>query len=133
MKIFTLMIMLNFGIIPNGHLKLYESRNNIRNEMSMFGDFNIEARMFNNHFFYGIDSKIFIWKTDSGYDFSPDRIDFLFFTGIRFNEHLEIYWKHFCQHPIIPWINSGYDYSIFESSYNEIGIQFKTELFAGEK
>lgn len=129
MKIFTLMIMLNFGIIPNGHLKLYESRDNINPSMSFYGDFNLEARMFNNHLFYGIDTKIYIWKKDEGYHFRPDRIDFLFFAGIRFNEHFEIYWKSSCYHPIISWIESNYISSNYEMWYNEIGIQFKTELF----
>src|SRR5512138_570124 len=36
--------------------------------------------------------------------FCPVRMDYDFFARLRFTENIELGFRHFCQHPIIPYI-----------------------------
>ena len=128
MKIIMFLLTLEMGIIPGGHLKMYEFNRDVYQVMSFYGDFNFEARMFDNRLFFGIDNKIYIWKVENNKTFKPDAINFIFFAGLRINEHVEFGFRHYCDHPIKAW-NTGDESNIFERWYEEIYVKLNFSLF----
>ncbi len=114
---------LEIGLMPKGHLKMYEFNTNIYRGMSFYGDFNFETQWLDNILFVGIGAKIYLWKIKGTYQFRPDEIDFLFFAGVNISDSVELGYRHFCKHPIIPWINSSYLGSIWEQALDEIYLK----------
>ncbi len=111
---------LEIGLMPKGHLKMYEFNTNIYTGMSFYGDFNFETQWFDNILFVGTGAKIYLWKIKGTYQFSPDVVDFVFFAGVNISDGVVLGYRHYCKHPIIPWINSSYLGSIWEQSLDEI-------------
>ena len=128
MKIIMLLLTLEMGIIPAGHLRMYDFNKDVYPGVSFYGDYNFEVQMFDNHFFYGIGNKIFIWKVEEGKSFKPDAINFIFFAGLRFGDNVEIGFRHYCQHPIAAWANGNID-STWERWYEEVYIKLNFSLF----
>lgn len=112
---------LEIGLIPRGHLKIYNFTRDVYNDLSFYGDFNFTVDMFNEHLYYGFGAKIYLWKCIEGITFKPDAINFILFAGIRFNENIELFWRHYCNHPIKAWDN-GTNTNI-ESWYEEMGVK----------
>ena len=114
---------LEIGLMPKGHLKMYEFSRSIYRGMSFYGDFNFETQWFDNMLFIGVGAKIYLWKIKNTYQFSPDAVDFVFFAGVNISDGVILGYRHYCKHPIIPWINSSYLGSIWEQSLDEIYIK----------
>lgn len=125
--IINLQMVVELGIIPGGHLKTYDFTRDIYKELSFYGDFNFQANMFNDHLYYGLGSKIYMWKVREGKSFKPDSINFLFFAGIRINENIEFFWKHYCDHAIKSFDNGSH--TELERWYEEAGIKITFNLF----
>ena len=123
MKILLLLLTLELGVIPNGHLKVYDFNRSVEDGVSFYGDLNFEAQMFNNLMFLGMDAKVYMWKTTEGYTFKPDNIEFLVTVGFRFRNIIEIGFRHYCQHPVKAW-NNGNEPTVIEHWYEEIYIKF---------
>lgn len=118
------------GVMPRGHLKLYEYNTKVYANMSFYGIYNVSARMFDRHLFFGAETKIYIWKKIGGFSFKPDEVDFIFFAGITlFDDSLELGFRHYCQHPILAWLSNKNYYPKWERWFEEIYIKFNFSLF----
>lgn len=115
------------GIIPAGHLRMYDFTRRVYKELSFYGDFTFKVNMFNDHLYYGVGTKIYMWKIRESKTFKPDSVNFLFFAGFRFNENVEIGFRHYCDHPIKAWDNGSNTF--LERWYEEIYI--KLNFFIG--
>lgn len=113
-----------FGLIPGGQLAQYNTNQDVYPKMSFYGDFYFETQLVNNIIFLGIDTKVYIWKTKEGYTFRPDYIHFMFTAGLRY-KFAEIGFRHYCEHPIIAWINNNYGSSNWERWYQEIYVKLE--------
>lgn len=120
--ILMFMLSLEIGVIPNGHIKMYESYRDVHTEVSYYGDFNFEARLAKT-FFVGVKAKIFLWKVKDGITFNPDAINFTFYTGLKL-KNIELGFRHFCDHPIKAW-EKFHRSTIFERSYQKIYLKVK--------
>lgn len=125
--IIDLNMTVEMGIIPGGTFKTYDFTRRIYDKLSFYGDFKFETQMFDNHLFFGIGSKIYMWKVRESKSFKPDSINFLFFAGIRINESVEIGWRHYCDHPIKSWDNGSN--TNLERWYEEAYIKLNFTLF----
>jgi len=123
-KIIFFLLSLEMGIIPAGHLRMYNFNRNVYPAISFYGDFNFEVQMFDNHLFYGLGNKIYIWKIKGNKTFKPDAVNFIFFAGLRFNNNIELGFRHYCEHPIKSWAH-GNEPAIFERWYEEIYIKIE--------
>ena len=94
---------IEIGLIPQGHIKIYELERDVYKELSFYGDFIFTTRMFDRHLFYGVGSKIYMWKVVKDIAFKPDQINFLFFAGVTINDYTEIGFRHYCNHPLKAW------------------------------
>ena len=127
---FDLSVNLELGIIPKGHLAQYNIQEDIYADMSFYGDTYFEGQFFDNMLFVGIDTKVYIWKTETGYGFHADYIHFMFTGGLRFFKNkIEIGFRHYCEHPIIAWMEDNYLSSNWERWYQEAYIKFNLKLF----
>lgn len=120
---------LEFGIIPGGTFKTYDFTRKVHNNLPLFGDFRFRVNMFDNHLYFGVGSKVIIWKVMNSRTFKPDSVNFLFFAGIVINDNIEINIKHFCDHPVISWADGKRINTNLERWYEEISIKFSFDLF----
>lgn len=118
-------IYIEFGMMPNGHFKMYEDNYNLNTKYSLYSDIYLELE-FVDHIFAGVKTQLYIWKAIEGYSFHPDYIEFLFTAGFRFN-NVEFGYRHYCAHPVIAWIEDNYGHSIWEYSYEQIYIKYEYE------
>lgn len=127
---FDLDMSFEIGVMPRGHLRLYEYSTKVYPNMSFYGIYNVSAHMFNRHLFFGAETKIYIWKVMDKPSFKPDEADFIFFAGITlFDNTLELGFKHYCQHPILAWLpDRNYDPQ-WERWFEEVYIRFNFSLF----
>lgn len=126
--IIDLEMTVELGLIPGGSIKAYDFHTNVNDSLSFYGDFNLETKMFNNHFFFGIGTKIYLFKVLEGKSFKSNNINFIFYGGFRINQNVEIIFKHFCSHPIASWVNGNINQTI-NQWYEEIGIKLTFNLF----
>jgi len=113
------------GIIPGGTFKTYGFVKTVYDNIPLFGDFNFMVNMFNDHLYYGIGSKIIIWKVVDRKNFKPDSVNFVFFAGILINDNIEIKFVHACRHPIKAWSNG---HTNIEGWYEELSIKFSFNM-----
>jgi hypothetical protein len=123
MKILLLLITLEMGIVPSGHLRTYhETPSRINMAVSMYIKSDFELQMFNNNWFIGGEIISYFWKSKSGKGFSPTDMNFILKTGFRY-KWLEIGYRHNCLHPVIAYLSSKGINLNYEHSYDEIYIQ----------
>jgi len=113
--------------IELGYSPFYQSINiipsdyeDIRNENVYYIHFDAEILVL-NHIFIGGSTKIFIQSQNDSYQFFPLENDFLFKTGLRFN-NIEAGFRHQCNHPILSngVQSQGKSYGGFEEFYIKI-------------
>ena len=117
---------LEIGMIPRGHMRIYDFTKHVFKDLSFYGDFKVESQMFDNHLYFGAGTKIYLWKLLNGLDFKPDASNFVFFAGLRFGDAVEIFFRHYCFHPIKAW-DRGSSTNI-EGWSEEIGIKLNFKL-----
>ena len=113
---------IEFGLIPKGHIKQYEYSVDLYKNMSFYGNTYFELQFLDNILFSGIGTKLYIWKVNGGYGFHADYINMMFTLGLRY-KLVEIGFRHYCEHPIISWIDGNYIDSNWERMYEELYIK----------
>lgn len=124
MEWLLLFFYIEFGFLPEGIFQLYERNEKFISSGSFYVDLYFEAEAFG--FFAGGQSKAFIYKNSHNYAFSPDNIQFDFFTGYRYN-NIEIGFRHFCIHPIIPYYYFYESIVNYEGSYSELYLRIEVK------
>jgi hypothetical protein len=91
-------------------------------EQQYYAEFNVEVTAWNS-LFVGGDVRIYAWRNEDHFiGFNPNRGAFLIFAGLRLNP-FEIGFRHYCTHPIIPFIPREPAGIIWEGSYEEVYIR----------
>jgi len=122
-QFFKCKLELETGIIPAGHLVMYDtspkSKYTKLNGFSYYIDQEIIFSIVEEHFFAGMGNKIYAWKQTKGITFRPDAIDFKFMAGIKMSDNFQVGFRHYCEHPIKAWSYES-EPTIFERWYEEI-------------
>ena len=112
-----------------GYSPFYSSLNVLpyeytRNENVYYIHFDAEVLIL-NHFFIGGSTKIFIQSNDANHNFFPIENDYLFKTGLRF-DNIETGFRHQCNHPGDSFgvQSQGKSYGGFEEFYIRISSEF---------
>lgn len=114
-----------------GYSPFYSSTNIIstdyeylRNENVYYIHFDAEVLML-DHIFIGGSTKIFMQSKNDDYRFYPIENDFLFKTGLRFN-NIEVGYRTQCNHPILSdgVSSQGKSYGAFEEFYIRISNKY---------
>lgn len=75
--------------------------------------------------FVGGEVKTFMWKSTPGYDFSPERMLYQFNAGLTWGP-LELGFRHYCTHPIMPYLWSWPGQAKWEGAYEELYLRVDT-------
>ena len=113
------------GFLPMGFVETYTSDNSLLYDIkgSAYVDFEVEAVFF-DYFFIGGSSKIYMQKANVGKDFWPKNAEWGFALGARF-DFVELGFRHYCMHPIIPWIYRQEISPQWEAAYEEIYLRIE--------
>ena len=122
----ALFFALELGFLPKGYIETY-SNDRMPQAIELQGagyvDFEAEVGLF-KYGFIGGSTKIYINKYSDNYTFSPLTAEFDFNLGIRIDP-LEVGFRHYCMHPIVPWIYYARVSPQWEGSYEEIYLRLE--------
>lgn len=66
--------------------------------------------------------------SDGSLNFWPEGAYYYFTAGVRW-KGIEIFWRHYCIHPVVPYLPlTGDVRQVWEGSYDEIGIRISGTL-----
>ncbi len=115
---------LEIGWLPIDSLKMYEQPMSYQSNQSGYIQFESEVELF-KHLFVGGSIRTYISKNKNSYDFWPTRDGYMFYTGLRY-DILEIGFRHYCTHPVVPW---DYQFNpIWEGAYEEIYFRISGKI-----
>ena len=115
---------LEIGWLPIDSLKMYEQPMSYQSGQSGYIQFESEIELF-KHVFVGGSIRTYISKNKNSYDFWPTRDGYMFYTGLRY-DILEIGFRHYCTHPVVPW---DYQFNpIWEGAYEEIYFRISGKI-----
>lgn len=115
MEIFTLLFLLEIGIIPRENFVIYETPEYVFDQ-AVYIQMECELEI-TPYFFLGGSIRTYAWKEKEGISFWPWRDGYMFNAGLRY-KIFEFGFRHYCTHPIIP-----YQYPArlnWEGAYEEI-------------
>lgn len=93
---------------------------------SIYTDFDIHLVLF-DYFFIGGSSKISMLSSEGSYTFFPNTALFRFDAGVEIESWM-LGFRHYCMHPIMPYV-SFYSYELdYEGSYEELYIRFEAKI-----
>lgn len=131
---------LEIGLIPNGVFLMYD-RQPIEFEnggelypstvdvldfsYSIYTDFQFEAEIL-NYLFIGGGVRIVMLPTND-YSFDPHSSYYNFTFGGRLGP-FEVFWHHYCLHPIMTYMFDYIPLDGWEGSYDEIGFKISSKI-----
>ena len=124
---------LEIGWLPMGDLFMYERISNyyygydvIEIKNTFYNDLETEVLLF-DFFYIGGGLKTVILKNNEGLYFDPQAINFEFESGIKVGP-INIFFRHYCFHPIMTYM-SRYESNLkWEGGYEEIGIRIEGRI-----
>lgn len=121
----TLFFALELGIIPQGYINTYYNETLAEMELNGTGyvDLETEILLF-NMLFVGGAVKTYIYSYQGSTSFSPVTAEYAFNVGFRFNP-VEIGFRHYCTHPVVPWLYHRKISPQWEGAYEEIYLRFE--------
>ncbi len=122
----ALLFALEIGMMPSGYIESYDRMPPTEYELTgaYYVDMQADVLLY-DLFFIGGRTKIYMKKRTDTISFSPDTAEFAFNAGIRAGI-LEIGFRHYCMHPIVPWLYQSGGTLKWEGSYEEIYVRLET-------
>lgn len=118
----ALFFALELAVLPNGFIQTYDT--DLVHE-SLIGDglvkMEAEATLF-DYFFVGGEMDCYLKVQDGDNPFFPVDMFYAFSAGARF-DFLEIGFRHYCMHPIVPFLYHAEVSPQWEGSYEEIYLR----------
>jgi hypothetical protein len=118
---------LEAGLLPHYGFVMYEpDPAAVIQDLSFYTQ--LEASVEAYGFYIGGGMRCYFWKTRDDYDFSPFQMTFRFDAGWR-NEWLNVGFRHYCLHPVMPWMPFvGAPQQNWEGAYEELFIRIDGRL-----
>jgi hypothetical protein len=117
---------LEIGYMPSGTFVMYEMPwEGHYATYDFYTDFEAIVQM--HGFYAGGGVRTDIWKWDKIDHFWPHSATYRFLVGFQWS-NIDIGWRHFCTHPVIPQLPIWNQSPIWESMYNEIFIKIEGGL-----
>jgi len=114
------------GYVPRDNMQVYvrDFWDEVAgNKVNLY--FDLEATIEMNKFYIGGGVKTFAGSSKRDrLDFIPYKATYRFLAGYKFNEKLEIGFRHYCIHPVVPYVTFGSPI-IFQGGYEEFYIKFE--------
>jgi len=118
---------LEVGLFPNNSFIMYQPNPAyVIDAVGFYTD--LEASMESYGFYVGGGMRCYFWKDRDPLDFYPYQMTFSFDAGWR-NEFFEIGFRHYCMHPVVPWLAlTEAPECQWEGSYDEMFIRIYGRL-----
>jgi hypothetical protein len=113
---------LEVGWMPMGDFIMREPTAWVTTAGSFYVDMDARATVA-GFLFVGGEVKTLMWKTTTGYDFSPERMLYQFNAGLAWGP-AELGWRHYCTHPITPY-TSYPGPARWEGAYEELYLRLE--------
>ena len=129
----ALFFALEVGVLPTGYLRTYEMVIPTCETLTgcFYTDMEAEIEIL-DLFFIGGATKMYMDLYENEGSFKPNTVNLLFTAGIR-AQQLEIGFRHYCLHPVVPWIYSNEMNLHWEGAYEEIYIRLESREFRSKK
>ena len=129
----ALLFALELGIMPMGYLETYERVLPVQHNLdgAYYVDMQADVLLY-DLFFIGGRTKTYMRKRIDVLSFWPTTAEFEFNAGIRAGI-LEIGFRHYCMHPIVPWLYHGGGAMQWEGGYEELYIRLESKEFRSKK
>ena len=118
----VLVFALEAGWLPNGAVVMYEVPEVSIFTGSLYTDLSAQLEIA-EVLYVGGGTRINVWASEGEYTFWPAAAYFSFEAGARW-KGVEIFFRHYCQHPIAPYVPVWDYHGVWEGSYEEVGIRF---------
>ena len=121
-----LIMAIEFGVSSDSGFAMYEPPIEVVDQVVFYMDMEIEA-VFVDHIYLGGGAKMHAWKKDEGIEFWPSDVFYRAFAGVRFGI-FDVGVRHYCRHPVVPWLTS-FDYKPkWEAAQTEIFIRAEGKI-----
>ena len=121
----TFLFALELGWLPQGDFVMYDAERFLRLypvAYTAYVDMEAEVVVL-DMFFAGGNVRTSVWQQEnSGWTFFPHKAVYSFFAGARWGM-LELGWRHFCIHPVIPFFELIQPKPIWEGAFDEIYLR----------
>jgi hypothetical protein len=122
---------LELGILPNSTMILYRPDPIISQELagSIYTD--LDARLGILDLLYiGGGVRTYAFGTRAGWDWFPTDAFYRVEIGLGWHG-VELFFRHYCMHPVIPFFGKSQPTALYEGAYEELGLRFtgKTVLW----
>lgn len=115
---------LELGVLPTGTMVLYEPDPCIAADLSGYFYTDLEARVEVAEILYvGGGVRTYVRGHDSSYSYYPHDAYYRFEAGLAWRG-LELFWRHYCIHPVVPLLPQNHTTAIWEGAYEEAGLRF---------
>jgi len=116
---------LEAGFLPNYGFVMYQAPEAVVAEHSLYVD--MEASVEIHGFYVGGGMRCYMWKTIGDIEFYPYQMTYRFDAGWR-NEWLNIGFRHYCQHPVMPWMPFQRPDQNWEGAYEELCFRVRGRI-----
>jgi hypothetical protein len=121
----ALFFALELGIIPQGYLQTYYNETLSNYELSGNGYIMLETEaQLLGFVFIGGNVKTYINKYTANTSFSPVNAEYAVKVGMRF-DFIELGFRHYCTHPVVPWLYHRNVSPQWEGAYDEIYLRLE--------
>lgn len=122
---------LEVGYMPQGDMLMYESPSFITTAGMFYTSLETRATLGRVIFLGGM-AKTFVFSTEGSLSFWPERMLYGFEAGINLGPNLELGFRHFCTHPMFPYVWAGRSEdptyangALWEGAYEEVYMRLE--------
>lgn len=121
----ALFFALEVGFLPGGYMETYTYYGATDETFAgaYYVDMDAEVRLF-DILFIGGGSKVYMDRTHGMINFIPNTVNYNFVAGARYGP-LEVGFRHYCIHPIMPWSRYRVEMPEWEGWYEEIYVRIE--------
>ncbi len=126
MNILIFLYALEIGLQPFGHLVMNQTeaeRVDVIAVPSFYATLDAGVLLFGIGYVRGGVTTKF-WKLDHGFYFSPDQVEYHVDVGLQWRG-LSAGFRHYCMHPVVPFIGSEVLQVAWEGSYQQVYVRFE--------
>lgn len=111
--------------MPAGDFRMHDPPGHVSFEDSFYVHLEAEAVFFDSLFFGG-SIRTFMWHVQNSYVFYPERDLYEFRAGVRLSS-MELGFRHFCTHPVMPYLGLDTEQTRWEGGYEEVYLRLQTK------
>lgn len=123
MRWIALAFALELGMVPMSSLLMYDPPTMVQEQPEFYQQFEAEVLLF-GYLALGGSVTVYEWKIEDQLRFFSYRGGFEIGAELRL-EPVKIGWRHYCTHPIVPYLSTVAQKIKWEGAYEEIYIRME--------